>query len=240
MKVLGRTFRPVWWGFALALAACLASIALGNWQTRRAAEKRALSQEFKAAMRGPAVALPAQPVVPADYVGKRLAARGTFLSAHTVLLDYKIRDGRIGYEVVTPLRLSGGTLHVLVNRGWIAAAPQREILPEIPTLSGEHRIEGYALDRFPQALDAPGAPPRGRVRQNVRVDDFRAETGLALQPIVIEQLSDSGDGLVRDWPKRGGRVETHEAYALQWYSLAVLSVILFVVLSFRNNALPPR
>ncbi len=136
MKVLGRTFRPVWWGFALALAACLASIALGNWQTRRAAEKRALSQEFEAAMRGPAVALPAQPVVPADYVGKRLAARGTFLSAHTVLLDYKIRDGRIGYEVVTPLRLSGGTLHVLVNRGWIAAAPQREILPEIPTLSG--------------------------------------------------------------------------------------------------------
>src|SRR5947208_2915105 len=64
--------------------------------------------------------------------------------------------------------------------------------------------------------------------------EFAADTGLALQPIVIEQRSDSGDGLLREWPRPDAGIERHESYALQWYSLAALAVILAAVLSFRR------
>ena len=53
---------------------------------------------------------------------------------------------------------------------------------------------------------------------------------------MIEQHSSALDGLLREWPRPDTGIEKHEAYALQWYSLAGLAVVLFVVLSFRRVA----
>ncbi len=205
----GYSFRPRAWALALAAAACAAGIALGNWQARRAEEKRAL---------GAAV--------------ERVEARGRFLPEHTVLLDNKVRNRRAGYEVVTPLRAAGGD--VLVNRGWIAAGASRDVLPEVRTPAGELRVEGIALARLPQALHL-GEATRARVRQNLDIGEFAAQTGLRLQPIVIQQHSPADDGLLRDWPRPDAGFEKHQAYALQWYSLAVLAVVLTLVMSFRKK-----
>ena len=40
---------------------------------------------------------------------------------------------------------------------------------------------------------------------------------------------------MRDWAPHGTGIEKHEAYALQWYSLAALAVVLVMVLSFRKT-----
>ena len=233
--VQGRAFRPKWWGFALALAGCAAFIALGNWQARRAEEKRALAARLEAALRAPARELPARPVAAAEYAQQRIAALGTFVPEYTVLLDNKIHDGRLGFEVVTPLRLGQSRLHVLIDRGWVAAGARREELPEIRTPPGELRVEGIALQRLPQAFEPQHRPTRGRVWQNLRLDEFAAATGLALQPLVIEQLSQVDDGLLRDWQRPDTGAERNASYALQWYSFAALAVILFLVQSFRRE-----
>lgn len=191
----------------LAAAACAAGIALGNWQSRRADEKRALPPH--------------------------VAVQGEFAPRYTVYLDNRIRGGRAGYEVVTPLRLAGSNVHVLVNRGWIEAGRTRDALPDVRTPAGEVRVEGEALERFPRILALGDA--KGKVRQTLDIEAYAAETGLRLEPRVIEQHSDTRDGLARDWPPRAAGAEKHEGYALQWYSLAALAVILVVVLSFRKN-----
>ncbi len=67
------------------------------------------------------------------------------------------------------------------------------------------------------------------------VEQFAAWSGLALEPYVIEQHSTLEDGLVRDWPRPGLGVEMHESYALQWYSLAALSVVLLFVLNIKHE-----
>jgi cytochrome oxidase assembly protein ShyY1 len=203
----GYSFRPRLWALALAFAACAGGIALGNWQTRRAEEKLAAAAALES---------------------KRVSLRGVFRPEFTVLLDNKIRNHRVGYEVVTPLRLADGT-HALVNRGWFARDAKEPAPPK-----GEVRIEGVALERLGRALRL-GEESKSRVRQNLDVPDLARETGLALQPGVIEQHSDSGDGLLRDWPKPDFGVEMHKSYALQWYSLAALAVVLLVVLSFRKR-----
>jgi surfeit locus 1 family protein len=234
--VFGRSFRPTWWGFVLALAGCAAFVALGNWQSRRAEERRAVELGRAAAQRGPVLDLPASVVDPRDYALRRVEARGEFVAAQTVLLENKIRNHRLGYEVITPLRLAGSTMHVLVNRGWIGAGPRLDQPPQVVTPTGELRIEGVALESLPQALEAGAGPPQGRVWQNLRLDVFRAASGLALEPLIIEQHSDTGDGLARDWPQADSRARTNQMYALQWYSFAALSLILFIVLSFRRES----
>jgi cytochrome oxidase assembly protein ShyY1 len=72
------------------------------------------------------------------------------------------------------------------------------------------------------------------VRQNLDIAAYAAETGLPLQPFVVEQHSDTRDGLRREWPRPDLGIEKHESYSLQWYSFAALAIVLAVVFSFRR------
>lgn len=218
MTLAGLRFRPRVWAFALACAGCAAGILLGNWQSGRAAEKRA-----------------------AQAALQRVAVSGEFLPQYTVLLDFRVLRGRAGYHVVQPLRVTQGREHVLVLRGWIAADAQRERLPQIVTPAGEQRIEGVVLERLPQYLEQRGAQDACRfgagpcVRQNLKIEDFGAWSGLTLKRMLIEQSNEVADGLVRDWQRPEGAFRRNEMYALQWYSLAALCVVLFLVLSVRRD-----
>ena len=80
-----------------------------------------------------------------------------------------------------------------------------------------------------------GEESKSRIRQNLEIAEFAKETGLGLHPFVLEQHSDSGDGLLRDWPRADAGAEKNDAYSFQWYSLAALAVVLALVLSFRKN-----
>ena len=53
----------------------------------------------------------------------RVVARGYYDARNQVLIGNRVHEGRVGYHVITPLRIEGGEVRVLVNRGWV---PQRE------------------------------------------------------------------------------------------------------------------
>jgi surfeit locus 1 family protein len=227
------SFRPRPWQWLLAAAACAAGVALGNWQQGRAEAKQALGARFEQALLAPALEL-AWPVNKEDVIGKRVAARGTFDAQKTVLLDNKMLNGRVGYEVLTPLKLSGAPGHVLVDRGWAAAGPSRAQLPEIETPNVEVRVEGLAQARLPHALQT-GPERTGKVRQNLDLDAFARESGLPLAPVVLQEWSGPDDGLVRERLRPDSGADMHRAYALQWYSLAGLAVVLATVFSFKRD-----
>ena len=226
----GYSFRPRVWPWLLALCACAATVALGNWQSRRAEEKRALGARFEQTLKGPAIELDPSATF-ADVAGRRVSAHGVLVAERTLFLDNKLHAGRVGYEVLTPLRLAGSASHVLVERGWIAAPPTRDVLPRPRTPEGEIRLSGIALERLPHALEG-GAPQPGPVRQNVDVVEFAHETKLALLPFVLREYDGPDDGLARDWPRPDTGIEMHQSYALQWDSFAALSLILALVFSF--------
>ena len=202
-------FRPPWWAAVLAVAGCVAGVLLGNWQSGRAEQKRALARSQQLA-----------------------TLQGSFDAQHTVLLDNKLRNGRPGYEVVQPLRLVDGKL-VLVNRGWTAAGATREQLPKVRTPAGVVALQGVRLDHFARAFEPAGTKRSGTVWQNASVEEFATWSGLALEPWVFEQHSALDDGLARDWPRPDAGVAMHESYALQWYSLAALSLVLFIGLNVK-------
>jgi surfeit locus 1 family protein len=204
-------FRPPWWGVLLAALGCAAGVALGNWQSGRADEKRVLAATVRL-----------------------ITLRGEFQPRHTILLDNKTSHGRLGYQVVQPLRLADGR-HVLVNRGWIPSGASRAQIPEVRTPAQEVVIEGLRLDHLPRAYEPEGPVTEGRVWQNATPARVAAWSGLSLEPYVIEQHSALDDGLVRDWPRPDFGIERNESYALQWYSLAALSVVLFFALNFRRG-----
>jgi len=230
------SFRPRWVTTAAAVAFCAVSVALGNWQLRRAAEKEAAFAERAARAQEPPAALPREPVDAAQWAWRRVLLQGEFVDDRTVLLDNRTRGGRAGYEVVTPFRAVGGAQYVLVNRGWIAAGPTRAQLPAVRAPRGPVRIEGIAVAP-PGAVFALGTPdPAQRVWPHLDLERFRAWSGLPTQGVVVLQTSDSADGLMRNWPAPQSDAAKHSAYALQWYLFALISIVLYVALNLKRTA----
>jgi cytochrome oxidase assembly protein ShyY1 len=67
--------------------------------------------------------------------------------------------------------------------------------------------------------------------------EFAQASRLTVQPFFIEQSgpAPAGDKLVRNWPAPSLNVEKHQGYAFQWYALAVMALLFFVITGFRRG-----
>ncbi len=231
-----RQFRPGLAVTAATIAFCALTVALGLWQARRAGEKEALQAALDAHAAGPRVALTAAPVAAEAIASRRVAAQGEYAGRFGVLLDNKVHRGRVGYRVVTPLRLAGGDVHVLVDRGWVAAGRTRAELPQIPVPAGPQTVEGVAVVPPARAYELRPDAPRNAVWQHLLLEGYQEWSGLRLQPFVIQQTNDAGDGLVREWDRPDAGADRHRGYALQWFALAILAAVLYVVLNLKRPA----
>lgn len=218
-----------------ALVVFVLTLSAGNWQTRRAAEKLALQQRLDAFALAPPVVLGQDRVDPATVADHRVLARGRYVTGQTLYIDNRVYRGAPGYHVVTPLQIEGGDRHVLINRGWIAAGPDRGRLPVVATPAEVVSIEGVAVVPLAHPYELAPDANSGPLRQNLVPERVAAEMKLAMQPVVVLQTGKSPDGLVRDWPKPDAGVNTHRAYALQWYVMAVLAVALWLGLNLKKT-----
>jgi surfeit locus 1 family protein len=231
-----RRFRPAFLPGVAALVAIALTLSLGNWQSRRAEEKLARGRDLDQAARQAVLALPSSPVDAHDYEFRNINARGEYSAKHTILLDNKVLRGSAGYQVLTPLKLAGGDMHVLVNRGWVAAGTRRDILPQIRTPAGIAVVEGIAIVPGSYIFELDANTEEGVVWQNLVLSRYAKWSGLKLQPIVLQQTSEAADGLARAWARPDTGADKHRGYAFQWYALATTILIAYVVLSFKRAA----
>lgn len=203
---------------------------LGFWQLSRAAEK----QDRQATMDIQSVKSPltaqtvAQAPDPMGLLHQRARLRGTWQASSLLFLENRPMDGRVGFLVLMPLVLEGGKAALVVQRGWVPRGfEDRTLLPHIETPLGIVEVEGrMALP--PSDLYALGGPMVGTIRQNLDLPQWRAETGLPLMPVTLQQTGANQEGLVRDWPVVNMGVEKNFGYAAQWFGLAGLFVFLYL------------
>ncbi len=212
-----------------ALLGVAVTLSLGRWQLDRAAEKQAWQASIDARAQLPV--LDARGLAgmsdSGELLHRRVEAEGQWAPEHTVFLDNRQMNGRPGFFVLTPLRLDNGAA-VLVQRGW---APRnfedRTRVPQIATPAGLVRVQGR-IAPAPSKLYDMGEAGAGAIRQNLDLAQFRAETGLALLTVSIQQAGASGEGLARDWPQINSGVDKHHGYAFQWFGLGALITLLYV------------
>lgn len=144
------------WLTRLTVALVVATVMslLGMWQLSRYETRAAINARIDAA--DLAAPLPLDAVVPApvpgqdvgpappeDAVWSMVRATGRYDPAHEVLVRARSVQGRVGFEVVTPLVLADGPA-VLVNRGWVpppdAGIVERPDVPAPP--DGEVTVVG--------------------------------------------------------------------------------------------------
>lgn len=242
-----RVFAPAWGWTILTLLLFVAFIGLGRWQWSRAESKQAMVKQFTA---GDAAAQTLGSTA-TDRLERyaRVEVSGHWDAARSFLLDNRTRDGRAGYEVLTPLQLADGRA-LLVNRGWIPFDGYRDRLPQVGAeLSGAVAVALRGrLDELPVAGLAGGRAAPGLSGPWPRVTSFPTSQELAaalaaestgsavrLEPRIL--LLDAGEpgGFRRDWRPFVKGPEQNWSYAIQWWSFAVLLLVLYVALNLKKR-----
>ena len=205
-------------------------IVLGFWQMERADEKQQLADQWAQRMNAAPRALSELPLIAEELAYQRVVLAGEFVAGRDFLLDNRIYQGKYGVEVLSPFRLVDGTV-VLVNRGWLAADPARRALPVIPTLSATQQLSGsvyvspgeaYTLGEIETGENWP------RMVQAVDVAVIEGALGQPLYPYSVRLDASSPGALGVDWQIVNVSPEKHGAYAVQWFSMAVALVMIYL------------
>ena len=98
---------------------------LGYWQLERSEQKTALLAQWQQA---PSYQGLKQPGLQRF---DRVRVTGVLDPKRWFLLDNRVRQGAVGYDVIGLLQLSEDSALLLVNLGWVAAGIDRQQLPEI-------------------------------------------------------------------------------------------------------------
>ncbi|HVW63823.1 MAG TPA: SURF1 family protein [Nitrosospira sp.] len=235
MTISGWRFTPKLWSTVLAALVIFTMLQLGNWQLSRAREKESRQEQLDTLSREPAVVLPEVPVKLEDFQYRRVEVRGVYVPTHTIFLDNKINQGAAGYHVITPLRIGTSSMHVLVNRGWVVANPDRTKLPSVITPEGQVTISGTATTASQKTLELSKEVVSGPVWGNLDPERYASATGLRVQPVMILQQDDVNDGLVRKWTRPDSGSAKNWGYAIQWFSMALAVLIIYLVLSVKRE-----
>ncbi len=228
--------RPSRQGILILAAAVLGmavTFSLGMWQLGRGAEKMArqaakTEKSNQTLLDDRSLSESMDPVTLQSLMYRRIALKGQWLQDKTVYLDNRQMNGRSGFYVLTPMRLSSTGLLVLVQRGWAPRSfADRLALPALETPTGQVEITG-TLAPWPSRLYDFGAEEDGVIRQNLDFAKFQQQTGLKFPHLSLVQTGAASEGLLRDWPAVASGVEKHQGYAFQWFGLCALIALLYV------------
>ena len=204
---------------------------LGFWQLSRADEKQALLDIYQ--QRAAAPLLPLRQVPgDGDWQYLRVTLSGQYDNRVTLLLDNRVRRGRPGYEVVSVFRPVSGAA-ILVNRGWIAGGLYRSILPQVDLVEGQVTLSGY-LYRSPGKQVMLGADPWQadkalQIIQNAAPEVASERFGETFNNYSLRLDATAPGALQTGWYVVGVKPEKHRGYAVQWFAMAILLVVLTVL-----------
>jgi cytochrome oxidase assembly protein ShyY1 len=229
--------------FLAMLALVTLGVMLGNWQVRRAAEKTALQARLTQRAALPPLVLDGKTLDPAAVEYRRVAVTGEFVADWPLFLDNRPLAGRTGFILLMPFRIADTGAVVLVERGWLPRdAAVHDRVPHVATPAGRTTIAGVAVLRPARVMELGTAPPLkpGAIVQNVDPATFAQASGMAVLPVMIEQTSADAPAAaagepIRNWPAPAVDVDRHKGYAFQWYALAAMAFLFFVMTGFRSG-----
>jgi surfeit locus 1 family protein len=222
----------------LALIGVAVLVGLGTWQMQRKAWKESLIAALIERVAQPPVPMPPpagwERLTPAQDEFRRVTFAATFLHDREVHVysagsPFRLDVTGPGYWVFTPARLPDGRL-VMVDRGFVPESHRDPGTRPQGQVSGDVRIVG-AL-RWPEE-DAWFTPAPNPARNLwFQRDPASMAQAKGLGPIapfyVAQEAPVPPGGLPKPGPLSVGLRNPHLQYALTWYGLAAVLIVVFM------------
>lgn len=224
--------------FAIFTAAFLSY--LGSWQYEKGAQKEADLAKQAANKEQQIINLSNMTGTPFLEDGMPVHVDGQFLAHTTIFHDNRLNSGQAGYHVYSVFQFNQKSA-VLVNRGWVKMNVDRSMLPVVQEITGNISLLGHI--RYPvknvytlaDEAVALGFPQRV---QTIEVEDIQqslnvqlVDFSILLNPAVV------GPHYDRNWanllPGKYMTADKHYAYSLQWFTLSLVALIVFMILIYK-------
>ena len=237
--------RPLIFSSLFVLLAAGLCLRLGFWQLERLTERREFNQHTQAQLDAEVLQLDkntlSENLEGMEY--RKVSVKGEYYFEGQVYLRnqvwinlYGVREN--GYHLLTPLKISGTQMTVLVDRGWIPDIKQAEEY----YVKGEVVIRGYIRlsesDGFGLVQDPTLAPGENglKIWNLVNLERISQQSSLEYLPIYIMLLDDGDESLPYQdifylELSEGG----HLGYAIQWFAFACVFVFGYLFLVFKRQ-----
>ncbi len=219
---------------------------LGVWQLDRAQEKRDLIASLEAKSSEQSISL--ERALQLDNPDQtKVTVTGQPVPDLHLVVDNQKHEGRLGYEIYALWKIESDNdqalpEYVLVSRGWL---PRQDFYQKVPTIPP---FEDQSLEG--QLYFSKGS--NQVVAQNAQWQKFddawligqfdletiaekAGEIGYHTAPFVVRQQAEPSSPFVRQWELVASPPEKHIAYAIQWFGMALVLIILFIVLNLKRE-----
>lgn len=238
MRIGNKKFKPGLIPTIVFLLVLPILLRLGFWQLDRAEEKRELIALFKKQDAAGPLEINGNLKLESNQNYRKARATGRYNSNKQIFIDNKIHQGNLGVYVVTPFRIKDSDYSILVNRGWTEIDRGRTRLPVIETDESESELKGKIKiisgkpftigDQF-QSND--GWPA---LVQWLSIEDIEKKSGLKLLPYIFLLDENNPGGYIRNWKPVVSQPEKSTSYAVQWFSLAIALIIIYIVVNLKE------
>ncbi len=236
----GSGFRPTLLSSLVAGAALVVLLGLGFWQVERLSWKTELIAELRARAAEPALELP--PVFPAeDLQYRRIRLDGSFLPGKLLRSAPRNLNKRTGVYLYAPFVMTDGRT-ILVELGWLPLAKPESGSAALP--EGPQGFEAILLRDGWRGSDwfKPANDPAKNVWHYVDTLAMAGAAGLDMPVTEVYAVAPPGalpaDLLGGDLKPRQPGLDipnNHLEYAITWFSLAAILVVIFVLYHRRRD-----
>lgn len=213
--------------FFLTLFFFITFCALGTWQFYRYHFKQALLEAYQTRLNSTPKEFTLISRSASELQFQRVTVEGTFENKQLIYMQNQQYKGRMGYEVFTPMHITGEQKLLLVDRGWL---PQEQRGHWTATSIGPQQITGYVkllnehffiLGKNIYSTEFP------LILQRIDFRELEQLTHATFFPFIVRQTSSVQDGLTRDWIITSVLPVKHLGYSIQWFLMALVLIIAF-------------
>ena len=206
---------------------------LGLWQIERGQNKQEVLDLFAEGIKAEPSTLSSQ-----SQKWQRVNAKGTLDGTRQIYIDNVVHRGRVGFKVLTPLKIDDEDGLILVDRGWIEKNANISVLPDISLSQKKIEVSGLLVKPelgfvLSDNLITTSWP---KPSQTQSLDYIAKEYKEEIYPFILVAEPTYDDALTyMDVIPTNMPAVKHYGYALQWFSMFIVLCGMYLYVGFKRR-----
>ena len=237
-------FKPVFWPTVFFVFSLIILVSLGTWQVKRLIWKNDLISFYLKQSTNNIINLHKENFVSEEIEYRKVRLTGKFLNKKEVHITGKTYEGNAGFHVVTPFLMQNGN-YALVNRGWVSENYKEAKSRSFSLINEETSVIG--LIRYPQKKGyfVPENEPDNGFWFTIKPTEIKKHLKIDKETFIIKFYVDA----LRQEKKINLPIgikekinirNQHLSYAITWYSLAIVLMIIYLSYHYSEGKLRIR
>lgn len=200
---------------------------LGFWQCHRADEKQSIVKQYQLMNNQGEKEWRPWETKPQNF--QKMILKGQQLNSF-FYLDNQFFEHRLGYNVLFPILLEDDSV-LLIDAGWLQALQNRKDLP-LPRMLSQKQWSGQAYYPYSHGVQLGSFLDHQQnqiyVIESIDFDELEKLIKKPLHRWVLRLNPDASVFFKQNWQVVNLSPQRHRAYALQWFSMALLVAGIFL------------